>query len=55
MAYLSWRLDLDDLKRLALRSISTSTLPPERRARQRALFERRWRAWVADVAADAGR
>lgn len=51
MAYLSWRLGIGDLKRLALRSISASTLPAARRARQRTLFERRWERWVTDVAA----
>jgi adenosine deaminase CECR1 len=51
MAYLSWGLSLTDLKRVALRSIASSTLPPERRERQRALFERRWHDWVTAVAA----
>jgi adenosine deaminase CECR1 len=51
MAYLSWHLSLPRLKQLALRSITASTLPPERRERQRGLFERRWRSWVAAVAA----
>ncbi len=51
MAYLSWRLSLRDLKQVALRSITSSTLPPERRERQRALFERRWDRWVTAVAA----
>jgi adenosine deaminase CECR1 len=50
MAYLSWHLSLRTLKQLALRSITSSTLPRERRERQRTLFERRWDRWVADVA-----
>ena len=41
MAYLSWHLSLGKLKQLGLRSIAASTLPRERRERQRALFERR--------------
>ena len=53
MAYLSWHLGLGKLKQMALRSIAASTLPRERRERQRALFERRWRAWVA-AAAETG-
>jgi adenosine deaminase CECR1 len=52
MAYLSWHLGLGKLKQMALRSIAASTLPRERRERQRALFERRWRTWVAAVAAE---
>jgi adenosine deaminase CECR1 len=50
MAYLSWRLSLSKLKQLALRSIGASTLPRDRRERQRALFERRWDRWVAALA-----
>jgi adenosine deaminase CECR1 len=51
MAYLSWRLSLGQLKQLGLRSITASTLPRERRERQRALFERRWDHWVSALAA----
>ena len=51
MAYLSWGLSLGKLKQLGLRSITASTLPRDRRERQRALFERRWDRWVAALAA----
>ena len=50
MAYLSWHLSLGKLKQLGLRSITASTLPRERRERQRTLFERRWDRWVAALA-----
>lgn|GEM_PF-1321017 len=50
-AYLSWHLGLRTLKQMALRSISASTLPQDRKERQRTIFARRWRRWVTAVAA----
>ena len=51
VAYLSWGIGLPTLKRMALRSITASSLPRDRKERQRAVFERRWRRWVIAVAA----
>ena len=51
VAYLSWGIGLRTLKRMALRSITASSLPQDRKERQRTIFERRWRRWVTAVAA----
>jgi len=51
VAYLSWGIGLRTLKRMALRSITASSLPRDRKERQRAIFEQRWRRWVTVVAA----
>jgi adenosine deaminase CECR1 len=51
VAYLSWGIGLRTLKRMALRSITASVLPQDRKERQRTIFELRWRRWVTAVAA----
>ena len=47
--YVAWRLDLHTLKLLALDSILRSSLPADRRERQRDLFERGWQRFIRGV------
>jgi adenosine deaminase CECR1 len=45
-AVLAWELDLRDLKQLALSSLAHSAMGTEEKARARAVWERRWAAFV---------
>lgn len=51
LAYLAWGLDLRSLKKLALNSITASSLPAQRKRRQLQLFSARWQQWIEDVLA----
>lgn len=51
-AYLAWNLDLRSLKKLALNSITASTLSEDRVRRQLQIFELRWRRWINRILAE---
>lgn len=51
LAYLAWGLDLRSLKKLALNSITASSLPAHRKHRQLQVFRVRWQRWIEDVLA----
>lgn len=51
LAYLAWGLDLRSLKKLALNSITASSLPAQRKHRHLQLFRTRWQQWIEDLLA----